>query len=200
MKAQRVALYARVSTKNNGQDPETQLIALREYAGHRGMTIIDEYVDIGISGVKDRRPELDRMMTDARRRRFDVVLVARFDRFARSTKHLVLALEEFNALGIDFVSLNESIDTSTPMGKMIFTVIGAVAELERSLIRERVMMGLERARRQGKRLGRRRVVVDRERVALLRAHGLSLREIARQMNVSKDKVARSISRVDVNAS
>ena len=94
----------------------------------------------------------------------------------------------------------ESIDTSTPMGKMIFTVIGAVAELERSLIRERVMMGLERARRQGKRLGRRRVVVDRERVALLRAHGLSLREIARQMNVSKDKVARSISRVDVNAS
>jgi len=200
MKAQRVALYARVSTKNNGQDPETQLIALREYAGHRGMTIIDEYVDIGISGVKDRRPELDRMMTDARRRRFDVVLVARFDRFARSTKHLVLALEEFNALGIDFVSLNESIDTLTAMGKMIVTVIGAVAELERSLIRERVMMGLERARRQGKRLGRRRVVVDRERVALLRAHGLSLREIARQMNVSKDKVARSISRVDVNAS
>ena len=197
---QRVALYARVSTKNNGQNPETQLIALREYAGHRGMTVTDEYVDVGISGAKDRRPELDRMMTDARRRRFDVVLVARFDRFARSTKHLVLALEEFNALGIDFVSLNESIDTSTPMGKMIFTVIGAVAELERSLIRERVMMGLERARRQGKRLGRRRVVVDRERVALLRAHGLSLREIARQMNVSKDKVARSISRVDVNAS
>ena len=200
MKSQRVALYARISSRNGGQDPETQLIALREYAGHRGMTVTDEYVDVGISGAKDRRPELDRMMKDARRRRFDVVLVARFDRFARSTKHLVLALEEFNALGIDFVSLNESIDTSTPMGKMIFTVIGAVAELERSLIRERVMMGLERARRQGKRLGRRRVVVDRERVALLRAHGLSLREIARQMNVSKDKVARSISRVDVNAS
>ncbi len=95
MKPQRVALYARVSTKNNGQDPETQLIALREYAAHRGMTIADEYVDIGISGATDRRPELDRLMSDARRRRFDIVLVARFDRFARSTKHLVLALEEF---------------------------------------------------------------------------------------------------------
>jgi len=190
MKAQRVALYARVSTKNNGQDPETQLIALREYAGHRGMTIIDEYADVGISGAKDRRPELDRLMTDARRRRFDAVLVARFDRFARSTKHLVLALEEFDSLGIDFVSLNESVDTSTPMGKMIFTVIGAVAELERSLIRERVMMGLDRANRQGKKLGRPKKLVDREQVATLRAKGLSLRQIAIELRVSKDKVAR----------
>ena len=125
MKAQRVALYARVSTKNNGQDPETQLIALREFAGHRRMVITDEYVDIGISGAKDRRPELDRLMADARRRRFDAVLVARFDRFARSTKHLVLALEEFSSLGIDFVSLNESIDTSTPMGKRSHSVPAA---------------------------------------------------------------------------
>src|SRR5215510_12586385 len=190
MKPQRVGLYARVSTKNAGQDPETQLLALREYAGHRGMTITDEYVDIGISGAKDRRPELDRLMTDARRRRFDVVLVARFDRFARSTKHLVLALEEFSSLGIDFVSLNESVDTSTPMGKMVFTVIGAVAELERSLIRERVVMGLDRAKRQGKKLGRPRTLVDREKVAALRAKGLSLRQIALELNVSKDKIAR----------
>src|SRR5215472_10143156 len=160
MKPQRVALYARVSTKNAGQDPATQLLALREYAGHRGMTIIDEYVDVGISGAKDRRPELDRLMADARRRKIDAVLVARFDRFARSTKHLVLALEEFQSLGIDFISLNESVDTSTPLGKMVFTVIGAVAELERSLIRERVMMGLERAKRQGKKLGRPRSIVD----------------------------------------
>jgi DNA invertase Pin-like site-specific DNA recombinase len=188
-KARRVALYARVSTKNNGQDPETQLVALRDYAGHRGMTITDEYVDVGISGAKDRRPELDRLMADARRRRFDAVLVARFDRFARSTKHLVLALEEFNALGIDFVSLNESIDTSTPMGKMIFTVIGAVAELERSLIRERVMMGLDRARRQGKKLGRPKTLVDREKVVTLRAKGFSLRQIALELKVSKDKIA-----------
>jgi DNA invertase Pin-like site-specific DNA recombinase len=147
-------------------------------------------VDVGISGAKDRRPKLDRMMVDARRQRFDIVLVARFDRFARSTKHLVLALEEFNALGIDFVSVNESVDTSTPMGKMIFTVIGAVAELERSLIRERVMMGIDRARRHGKRLGRPQKLVDREQVATLRARGLSLRQIAVEFKISKDKVAR----------
>jgi DNA invertase Pin-like site-specific DNA recombinase len=177
-------------SKNRGQDPETQLIALPEYAGHRGMTITDEYVDIGISGAKDRRPELDRLMTDARRRRFDAVLVARFDRFARSTRHLILALEEFQSLDVDFISLNENIDTSTPMGKMIFTVIGAVAELERSLIRERVMMGLERARRQGKKLGRPQKLVDREQVATLRAKGLSLRQIAVELKISKDKVAR----------
>jgi len=190
MKNKRVALYARVSTKNNGQDPETQLIALREYASHRGFEIIDEYVDVGISGAKDRRPELDRLMRDARRRKIDAVLVARFDRFARSTKHLVLALEEFQSLGIDFVSLNESVDTSTPMGKMIYTVIGAVAELERSLIRERVMMGLDRARRQGKKLGRPRTLVDRERVSSLRAAGFSFRQIATELRISKDKAAR----------
>ena len=190
MKNKRVALYARVSTKNNGQDPETQLIALREYASHRGFEIIDEYVDVGISGAKDRRPELDRLMRDARRRKIDAVLVARFDRFARSTKHLVLALEEFQSLGIDFVSLNESVDTSTPMGRMIYTVIGAVAELERSLIRERVMMGLDRARRQGKKLGRPRTLVDRERVSSLRAAGYSFRQVAAELRISKDKAAR----------
>ena len=100
-----------------------------------------EYVDVGISGSKDSRPALNRLMADARKRRFDAVLVARFDRFARSTRHLVLALEEFNALGVDFISLSESVDTSTPMGKMVYTVIAAVAELERSLIRERVVIG-----------------------------------------------------------
>src|SRR5437868_13558345 len=163
-KTKRVGLYARVSTKNNGQDPETQLVALREYAQHRGMHIAGEFVDVGISGAKDRRPELDRLMADARRRRFDVVLVARFDRFARSTKHLVLALEEFSSLGIDFVSVNESIDTSSAMGRMVFTVIAAVAELERAIIRERVQAGVQRARREGKRFGRPTVIVDRERV------------------------------------
>src|SRR5262252_7508393 len=177
----RTALYMRISTKGNGQTTDTQALSLREYAERRGFEILGEYVDVGISGAKDRWPELDRLMTDARRRKLDAVLVARFDRFARSTKHLVLALEEFNALGIDFVSLNESVDTSTPMGKMIFTVIGAVAELERSLFRERVMMGLDRAKRQGKKLGRPHKLVDREQVARLRARGLSLRQVANEL-------------------
>src|SRR5262245_62316621 len=150
----RSALYMRVSTKGHGQTTETQAVALRDYAAHRGFEIIEEYRDEGISGTRDSRPALDRLMKDARARKFDVVVVARFDRFARSVSHLLRALEEFSHLRIDFVSLSESIDTSTPMGRMVFTVIGAVAELERSLIRERVAMGLNRARKNGRRLGR----------------------------------------------
>ncbi len=187
----RVALYARVSTKN-GQDPETQLLALREYAHARGFEIFSEYVDVGISGSKETRPSLDRLMTDARNRRFDAVLVARFDRFARSTRHLVLALEEFNALGVDFISLNESIDTSTPMGKMVFTVIAAVAELERSIIRERVVMGLQRARAQGRQLGRPRVITCEDQLLKLSEQGLSSRQIAKQLCLSPSTVLRRL--------
>src|SRR5438093_6618858 len=150
-----------------------------------------EYVDVGISGMKDRRPELDRLMADARHRRFDVILVARFDRFTRSTRHLVNALEEFQALGIDFVSLSESIDTSTPMGRMVFTVIGAVAELERSLIRERVVMGLNRARKGGTRLGRPRVKVDAEAVRRLRAEGCSWQSIVQTLGISRGAAQRA---------
>jgi DNA invertase Pin-like site-specific DNA recombinase len=198
MKARRVALYARVSTKNNGQDPETQLIALREYAGHRGMTVVDEYVDVGISGAKDRRPALDRLMADARRRHFDIVLVARFDRFARSTKHLVLALEEFHSLVIDFISLNESVDTSTPAGKLMFTLISAFAEFERSIIRERVLAGLDRAKKQGRRLGRPRVVVDPIQVAGLRNIGRSWNEIARELGAGRGTVERAFRNLPKN--
>src|SRR5262249_4547800 len=147
------ALYARVSTKHHGQDPETQLLPLREHASRRGFSIVGEYVDVGISGTKENRPGLDQLMRDARARKFDALIIARFDRFARSTRHLVTALEEFQVLGIHFVSLNESIDTSTPMGKMVFTILGAVAELERNIIRERVIAGLHRARKQKKQLG-----------------------------------------------
>src|ERR1041385_8688027 len=142
------ALYMRVSTKGHGQTTDTQALALREYAERRGFEIISEYRDEGFSGSKDSRPALDRLMKDARCRKFDVVIVARFDRFARSVSHLLRALEEFNHLGVDFVSVSESIDTSTPMGRMIFTVLGAVAEFERNLIKERVHMGLSRARKQ----------------------------------------------------
>jgi DNA invertase Pin-like site-specific DNA recombinase len=150
----RVALYARVSTATNGQDPTMQTRELREYAERRGWTVTSEYVDIGISGTKEKRPELDRLMADAHRRRFDVVAVWRFDRMARNVSHLLRVLETFKALGIEFVSLSEQVDTSTPTGKMIFTVLGAVAELERSLIVERVRAGMRNARAKGKQIGR----------------------------------------------
>jgi DNA invertase Pin-like site-specific DNA recombinase len=188
----RVALYARVSTKDNGQDPETQLLALRECVKARGLEIFDEYVDVGISGSKESRPALDRLMADARRGRFDAVLVARFDRFARSTRHLVMALEEFNALGVNFISLSESIDTSTPMGKMVYTVIAAVAELERSLIRERVIMGLQRAKAQGKKLGRPKVNISEDQLLSLYQAGLSSRQIAKQLGLSPSTVLRRL--------
>jgi len=187
----RVALYARVSTKNS-QDPETQLLALRDYAQARKLEVFAEYVDVGISGGKDSRPALNRLMDDAKRRRFDAVLVARFDRFARSTRHLVLALEEFNALGVDFISLSESVDTSTPMGKMVYVVIAAVAELERSLIRERVVMGLQRAKAQGKQLGRPKVQASEEQLLALSEQGLSSRQIAEQLNLSPSTVLRRL--------
>jgi len=154
---------------------------LREYCERRGWQVAGEYVDAGISGAKDSRPELNRMMADAHQRRFDAVVVWKFDRFARSVSHLLRALETFNALGIAFVSLSEQIDTSTPTGRMVFTVLGAVAELERSLIAERVRAGLRNARAKGKRLGRPRVVLDAEEIASLRAQGLGWKVIAKQL-------------------
>jgi len=180
----RAAIYARVSTIGAGQSPEMQLRELREHCQRRGWTIAGEYVDIGISGSKQKRPELDKLMSDAHRRRFDVVIVWKFDRFARSVSHLLRALETFNALGIAFVSLSESLDTSTPAGRMVFTVLGAVAELERSLIAERVRAGLRNARAKGKRLGRPRTVLDAARIGRLRAQGRSWRKIARIMGCS----------------
>src|ERR1039457_6074341 len=183
MAANRVAIYARVSTQNHGQDVTTQTRELEQFAQARGWRLVDSYIDVGISGTKDKRPELDRLMADAHKRRFDVVIVWKFDRFARSVSHLLRALENFNALGIAFVSLSEQVDTTTPTGKMIFTVLGAVAELERSLIVERVRAGLRNARAKGKTLGRPRVVVDTARITALRAQGLSLRAIASELGV-----------------
>lgn len=180
----RVAIYARVSTINHGQDVNMQTRELRQFAGARGWEITGQYIDAGVSGAKDSRPELNRLMADAHRRKFDVVCVWRFDRFARSVSHLLRALETFNALGISFVSLSEQMDTTTPAGKMVFTVLGAVAELERSLIAERVRAGLRNARAKGKTLGRPRVVVDASQIARLRASGASWPSIARQLGVS----------------
>lgn len=175
-----VAIYARVSTTNNGQDPTMQTRELREYIERRGWQLAGEYVD-WMTGTKDRRPELDRLMADAHKRKFRVVAVWKFDRFARSVSHLLRARETFKALGIDFVSYSEQMDTSTPAGQMCFTVRGAVGELERSLIVERVRADLRNAKTKGKSLGRPRMIVDGVRIARLRSLGRTVREIASEL-------------------
>jgi DNA invertase Pin-like site-specific DNA recombinase len=190
----RVALYARVSTKDKGQDPETQFFPLRDFARDHHFEIIGEYVDVGISGSKERRPQLDRLMEHARKGKFDAVVVARFDRFARSVSHLLKALEEFNQLKIDFISLAENVDTSSPMGRAIFTILGAVAELERNLIRERVLAGMDRARRQGKRFGRPRALVDEVKVCERLEAGESLRAIARDTGIARGTLRNIVQR------
>ena len=156
----RAAIYARVSTKD--QSCNMQMRELRAYCAARGLTIIREYIDVGQSGAKDSRPELNELMAAARKRKLDSILVWRFDRFARSTKHLLLALEEFRSLGVQFISYQENIDTSSPLGQALFTIVSAVAQLERDLIRERINGGIRNARACGKQLGRPRRIVDRD--------------------------------------
>ena len=178
------AVYARVSTLHNGQDPAVQTRELAEYCQRRGWEVFDCYVDNGVSGKKDSRPALNRLMADAHARRFDVLVCWRFDRFSRSVSHLCRALETFNALGIQFVSLCEQVDTNTPTGKLVFTILGAVAEGERNLIAERVRAGLRNAKAKGKRLGRPTKAVDVNRINSLRASGQSWRSVARTMRLS----------------
>jgi DNA invertase Pin-like site-specific DNA recombinase len=192
----KVALYARISTTNHGQDVSMQTRELRDYCERRGWPIFGEYVDAGFSGTKDRRPELDRLMADAHKRRFDVVAVWKFDRFARSVCHLLRALDTFRVLGIEFVSLSESLDTATPAGRMVFTVLGAVAELERSLIVERVRAGLRNARAKGKKLGRPSVAVDAARIARLRLQGLTVRAIATELGYSRSLVHKTLANAE----
>jgi|SRR5579875_542064 len=182
------------------QDTAMQTRELRQFCEARGWQIAAEYVDEGVSGAKDSRPELNGLIADAHRRKFDAVIVWKFDRFARSVSHLLRALETFNSLGIAFVSLSEQIDTTTPAGRMIFTVLGAVAELERSLIAERVRAGLRNARAKGKRLGRPRVPVDAARIALLRASGASWPQIAAALGVSVGKVYQTAARLSKSPS
>lgn len=177
----RVVIYARVSTKD--QSCDLQLRDLRTYCAARGFSLEREYVDVGESGAKDSRPQLNELMGAARKRHFDAVIVWRFDRFARSTKHLLLALEEFRSLGIQFISYQENIDTSSPLGQALFTIVSAVAQLERDLIRERVSAGIRNARASGKQLGRPRRVVNHDDVRRLRADGASIRQIAQKLGV-----------------
>jgi DNA invertase Pin-like site-specific DNA recombinase len=154
MKHIRAAFYVRVSTSNGQQNPEVQLNDMRPFAESRGWHLVESYIDQGVSGSKDSRPALNRLMADAKQRKFDVILVWKLDRFARSLKHLVVSLAEFESLGVQFVSLKDNIDLTTASGRLMFQIIGAMAEFERSLIQERVKAGLRNARAKGKRLGR----------------------------------------------
>jgi DNA invertase Pin-like site-specific DNA recombinase len=180
----RVALYGRVSTLDKGQDVNLQLNELREYSERRGWTIVGEYVDNGVSGAKESRPELNRLMADAKRRKFDSIAVWKLDRFGRSLKHLVMTLADLESLGIAFVSLRDGFDLSTPSGRLMFQIIGAMGEFERNLIRERVRAGMAHAKAKGHRLGRARLCVDMTAVKARRANGESLRAIARELGVS----------------
>lgn len=194
----RVALYARVSTLNGHQDPEMQLSELREYATRRGLSIHEEYVDQGVSGSKESRPALNRLMSEAQRCRFDAVLVWKIDRFGRSLKHLVNSLADLSAYGIAFISLRDNLDLSTPSGRLMFQIIGAMAEFERALIQERVKAGLRNAKAKGKRIGRPRQPVDSLLVLKLRAEGLSWRGISERLGLGLGTVYRAV-RADLRA-
>lgn len=189
-KSIKVCIYARCSTHD--QKAHLQLDALRELAERRGWDIAEEYIDLGQSGAKDKRPALDRLLRDAHRGRFSAVCVWKLDRLARSVRHLVVLADEFKALGIDLVSTQDAIDTTTPAGRFTFHVLGAVAELERELIRERTRAGLAAARKRGVRLGRKPVRLDLDRARELRANGKSFREIAADLGVSVGKVFKGV--------
>jgi DNA invertase Pin-like site-specific DNA recombinase len=185
----KVALYARVSTLNGMQDPETQLIALRDYCKQRGWEIIEEYVDKGFSGAKESRPALNRLMLDAKRCKFDAVLVWKLDRFGRSLRHLVNSLAEFEALGIAFVSMTDSLDMTTPQGRLMFGIISAMTEFERALIVERVKAGMRRVKAEGSRTGRaigrpRAREFDVEAIKARVASGEQRQHIAAELGVS----------------
>ncbi len=187
----RVAIYCRVSTLE--QRPEIQLDALRAYAQDRGLEIAGEYIDHGVSGAKDRRPALDAMMADAMRRRFDAVACVKLDRLARSVHHLTALGRELEALGVDLVVLDQAIDTSTPAGRLLFNVLGSIAEFERDLARERTAAGMQAAKRRGKHVGRPSVAVDR--AALLQGirSGASVSQLARTLGVSRATARRLVS-------
>ena len=183
----KAALYCRVSTGD--QHIETQLLDLRELAKQRGLEIVREYTDV-ISGAKSKRPGLDSLMSDARRRRFDVVLVAAFDRIARNVRHFLDVLDELSHLNVQFISMRENIDTGGPLGRAMLTIIGAISELERSLIVERVKAGMRRAKLEGRRIGRTPLDIDREQVVSDRRSGMSLTHVAKKHGISRASVCR----------
>jgi DNA invertase Pin-like site-specific DNA recombinase len=187
----RAACYLRVSTID--QHPETQLLDLRQMAAQRGYEVVAEFTD-RISGTRPKRPALDQMMADARRGRFDIILVWACDRIARSTRHLLEVLDELNRIGVEFVSFRENLDTAGPLGRAIVVIIGAIAELERSLIVERVRAGMRRARLDGQRIGRAPLVLDSAAIQQERQRGLSIRQIAKGHSISTATVQRVLHR------
>jgi DNA invertase Pin-like site-specific DNA recombinase len=184
----RAALYLRVSSVD--QNPETQALDLRQFAVQRGLEIVQTYTDHGVSGTKARRPALDKMMEDARRHKFDVVVVWACDRLARSTKHLLQVLDELNGFGIQFLSQREAIDTEGPLGRAIIVIVSAIAELEKSMTTERVKSGMRRARLEGRQIGRARLDINREQVVTDRRSGMSLTHVARKHSISRASVCR----------
>src|ERR1019366_1321678 len=184
----KAAIYARVSTPD--QHIETQLYQLRELAARRGFEVVQEYTDVGVSGSKARRGGLDALMADAHRRKFSIVLVAAFDRVARSVKHFLTVVDELNDLGIEFISARENIDTSGAMGRMFVTIIGCIAELERSLIIERIKAGMHRRRLEGLPMGRAPLAIDHQSLVHDRVSGMSLTQVSKKYAVSRASVVR----------
>jgi DNA invertase Pin-like site-specific DNA recombinase len=187
----RVALYARVSTFN-GQNPEMQLAELREYAARRGWIVAGEYVDVGVSGTKESRPELNRMLKAAHARECDAILCWKLDRLGRSLKHLVNVIADLQAVGVAFIALRDNLDMSTPSGRLMFHVVAAMAEFERSLIRERVTAGIHAARARGKRIGRPRVYVSADKVRAMREVGMPWRAISHKLGVGVGTAVRAL--------
>jgi DNA invertase Pin-like site-specific DNA recombinase len=191
----RVAIYARVSTVEKGQTPETQLLALREYVAHRGCTPAGEYVDYA-SGTREDRPQYRALLDVVRKRQVDIVLVWRYDRFARSTQALVHALKEFHSLGVDFISYQENIDTTTPQGELIFTVMASIAQFESALMSERVKAGMARAKAQGKRISRAPLPAGIQGgIADLYHQGVSMHQMSRQLGIGYGTVWNYVQRV-----
>lgn len=186
-KSKRVAIYTRVSTID--QHPETQLYDLREMAKQRGYDIVHEYAD-KISGSKSKRPGLDQLLADGRRHKFDLVLVWAFDRMARSVRHFLEILDELNHLGVEFISFRENIDTGGPLGRAMIVIVGAIAELEKNLIVERVKAGMRRAKLEGRQIGRSLLKIDRVQVVRDRCSGMSLTEVAKKHRISRATVCR----------
>jgi len=188
----RVSLYGRVSTTNHGQDVGMQLTELRDYCARRGFEVAGEYVDHGVSGAKDSLPALNRLIADAHHRKFDAVCCWKLDRFGRSLKHLVNAIADLEALGVAFISLQDNLDLSTPSGRLMFHIIAAMAQFERSLIQERVRAGMRNARAKGKQIGRRKAAFDPGQARALLASGMRLAEVGAALGVSASTVCRRL--------